>query len=166
MTSLKFLTALLILTFIWSCKQSTKNNTTTNNIDSALVADTIIYPVRIKNIDSDDQWAEIRLKNVNRKKIVNDIFEKVYSGDMTAYNYLSNEPISIEAIKTLEKTDDFNRENIIELEFREKWWFNADKSVFKKEIISILLAYVVYDEFNEFSRMKAAFYVKMNTNNK
>jgi len=126
-----------------------------------LIADTILYPVRIKNIDPSDEWAIVRLKNLKNQKFVDDVFDAVYSGKATAFNYLSDEPMTIDAVKELEQRDDFKRDNVVELEFREAWWYNADKSVFKKKVLSILVAYAVFDDSGEM-RMKAAFYIKTN----
>jgi hypothetical protein len=126
-----------------------------------LLADTIAYPVRIKNIDPNDEWATVRLKNLKNQKFVDDVFDAVYSGKATAFNYLSDEPMTIDKVKELEQRDDFKRDNVVELEFREAWWYNADKSVFKKKVLSILVAYAVFDDTGEM-RMKAAFYIKTN----
>lgn len=149
-----------LMTVLFAACQSNTGEVAT--MDSKyLIADTISYPVRIKNIDPEDEWATVRLKNLKNQQFVNEVFEAVYSGKATAFNYLSDEPMTIDAVKELEQRDDFKRDNVVELEFREAWWYNADKSVFKKKVLSILVAYVVFDDSGE-TRMKAAFYIKTN----
>lgn len=161
----KIILTLIIAGFIIllnSCNKQQSQNSTHKFSDGELIADTIFYPVRIKNIDKEDEWADVRLKKLNSKKLVDDIFASVYSGNATAYHYLTDETLSIDRIKELESSEAFTRENVIELEFREKWWYNNDKSLFKKEVLSILVAYAVMDDNKELPRLRAAFYVKMN----
>ena len=55
-----------------------------------LIADTIYYPVRIKNIDANDEWAAQRLKNLNHQKLVDDIFDAIYANKAQAFNYLTD----------------------------------------------------------------------------
>lgn len=160
MSTTPLLATLGLMTVLFAACQSNTGEVAT--MDSKyLIADTISYPVRIKNIDPEDEWATVRLKNLKNQQFVDEVFEAVYSGKATAFNYLSDEPMTIDAVKELEQRDDFKRDNVVELEFREAWWYNADKSVFKKKVLSILVAYVVFDDSGE-TRMKAAFYIKTN----
>ena len=162
---MKNLLIILVISIIaigtFSCNTSNNNLKSENITDTDLLADTIYYPVRIKNIDPDDSWADIRLKKLDRKKFVDNIFNSVYSGKAIAYNYLTDRPYTIDEIKELENSEDYNRDNVVEIEFREKWWYNPDRSLFKKEVLSMLVAYAVFDDTGEFSRLKAAFYIKI-----
>lgn len=153
---------LVLLLVIISCNNSKQESSNIEFSNTELIADTIFYPVKIRNIDSTDKWADTRLRKLDRKRLVDEIFSSIYSGKATAYNYLSNKPYSKSEIEALEQREGFNRDNVVELEFREKWWYNPDNSGFKKEVLSILVAYVVFDEFGDASRLKAAFYIKMN----
>lgn len=138
----------------------TLENGTSARQSQNLVADTISYPVRIKNIDPNDEWADNRLKKLDRKKLVDDVFESVYSGKAIAYNYLTDEPFPIDEIKAMEQKDDFSRDNVVELEFKERWWYNKQTSAFEKEVISVLVAYAVFEDDGKLRSLKAAFYVK------
>jgi hypothetical protein len=147
--------------FLGSCTPKPTASKEAEMPNETLIADTIFYPVKIKNINPDDEWADIRLKKLNRAKLVDDIFQSVYEGKATAYNYLTDAALTIQDIKELEAKPEFSRDNVVELEFREKWWFDANKTVFKKQVLSILVAYVVFEEDGKY-RMKAGFYIKMN----
>jgi hypothetical protein len=153
---------IIILSAIGCNNKPATNSTASGFTTNELIADTIFYPVRIKNIDTTDVWADSRLKKLNSNRLVDDIFKSVYEGKSTAYNYLTDQPLTVEEVKNIESKEDFSRDKVVELEFREKWWYSPDRSVFKKEVLSILVAYAVYDEFGDFSRMKAAFYIKIN----
>lgn len=147
------------LLYLAACS-STAENKQLKLDDASMVADTIFYPVRIKNIDPDDEWADNRLAKLNRKQLVDGIFDAVYAGTSIPYNYLTDAPMTIDDIKAMEEKDDFSRDNVIELEFREKWWYSADQSRFEKQILSVLVAYAVFDDEGNLRGMKAAFYVK------
>jgi hypothetical protein len=156
--------ALIIILLLSGCDYAKQKDGGRNETFSSahLMADTIFYPVRIKNIDPNDEWADSRLQKLNRKKLVDDIFSSVYDGKATAYHYLTDAPLSIDDIKELEQRDEFVRDNVVELEFRETWWFNATTAKFEKEIISILVAYAVFEDDGNLRGLKAAFYIKNN----
>lgn len=126
-----------------------------------LIADTIYYPVRIKNIDANDEWAAQRLKNLNHQKLVDDIFDAIYANKAQAFNYLTDARVDAKTIQEQETDGTIKRADIVELEFRETWWYNTDRSVFKKEVQSILVASALYDSDGSMRGMKALFYVKM-----
>lgn len=127
----------------------------------SLIADTIIYPVTIFNFDSTDTWSEYRLKNVQREKLVKDIFDAIYSGNLTVYHYYTDKPLSIDDIKELESTPDFARERIEEIQFVETWHFSPELKQFQKEVHSIVIAYALYNENGERGGLKAAFKIKL-----
>ena len=162
---MKSIVGLLIITSVIlgvGCSTADKQNDNSYIVnDKDIIADTIYYPVRIKNISTEDEWATKRLANLNRPKLVEDIFNAIYSNKAQAYNYLTNAPIDAASIREQENDGLIKRDDVIELEFRETWWYNADKSVFKKEVHSVLVAGALYDSNGEFRGMKALFYVKM-----
>ncbi|MFT3740232.1 MAG: hypothetical protein QM786_15915 [Breznakibacter sp.] len=150
------------IAIVTSCTQKSdeSNGKRSNSGNEYLVADTIFYPVRIKNINPDDEWADIRLKKLDRKKLVDQLFESVYSGQAIAYNYLTDSPIPIDEIKEMEQTENYSRDNVVELEFREKWWFAPNEPSFRKEVLSILVAYAAFEDDGSLRGLKAAFYIK------
>lgn len=128
-----------------------------------LIADTIIYPVTIINFDPTDDWSEYRLKGVQQKKMVDDIFNAVYSGQLIAYHYYTDEPLTLVELKQLEASPDFSRDKIEEIQFTETWHFSAQDKQFQKEVHSMVLAYALYDEYGNRRGLKAAFRIKLNT---
>lgn len=156
-TSLLFAIA---CTLLLACNQPSSNESYTVTTDD-LLADTISYPVRIKNINPEDEWASLRLKNLKTKQLVDDVFNAIYSEKAQAFNYLTDAPIDKATIQAQETDSTINRNDIVELEFRETWWYNADHSVFRKKVQSILVASALYDSDGSFRGMKALFYVKM-----
>jgi len=128
--------------------------------DLEIWADTITYEVLIQNPDSLNTWETEKLKHVNNKKIVDDLFGLIYTGKKKAYNYYTNDPFSIDEIKEME-TDKFpNRNHCGKLQFTETWAFSEDSARLVKKIQQILVAYEVYNDSNKLRGYKAAFYLK------
>lgn len=125
------------------------------------IANPIIYDAVIKNPDPDDKWGDEELKNFDKKKLVDMIFKAVYDKKITAYNYHTDEPMSIEDIKALENSGDFDRSKIGKIQFIEDWYFDPESMVMTKKVKSIMIAYEVYNQFDELRGYKAAFRIDL-----
>ncbi len=150
---------------VQSCKHNeqkfaTNNQSAQYDKNYEIWADTIIYDVVIHNTDSTDEWQSHKIKDLNRKKMIDDIFSSVYSGQKKAYNYYTNKAMDIDDIKILEENN--KRENVGKVQFSETWYYNAKTGAMEKKIYNILIAYELYNSNNELRGYKAAFYVKNN----
>ncbi|MCT4590806.1 MAG: hypothetical protein N4A71_23485 [Carboxylicivirga sp.] len=146
-----------------ACQQRNTNSTATHTeISGACVADTIIYPVLIKNADPYDTWTEQCLSRLERDKLVNQLFNAVYKHKAKAYNYTTNEELSIADIKEIEEQDDFSRDKVAKVQFWESWHFDEEQLIMTKKVQAILLAYEYLSEEGELRGYKAAFYIKLN----
>lgn len=159
-TKTRLALTIIVSSIITACTQPSSVEGRMTLSPQAMVADTIYYPVRIKNLNPEDEWASERIKKLDRKKLVDDIFEAVYSGKATAYNYLTDAPIDANHLKQQENEGELNRDEVAELEFRETWWYDADGNLFEKKVQSILVASALYDSDGSLRGMKALFYVK------
>lgn len=135
------------------------------DLDSAnaiVVANPISYDVTTKcYIHDDDGWDEQRLANTNTVAIANVIFQAVYKGRLTPYDYFSEEPISIDSVKSIEKK--FTRKQIGKIMFTEKWYFSETTLTFTKKVESVTLGYELIDKTdNALHGFKPAFIVKLN----
>ena len=63
---------------------------------------------------------------------------------MTNYNF-TNEKISLAQLKKMETDGEFSRKNISKIRFEEQWLWDMEKSEMQKQIISMTIAYEVYD---------------------
>ena len=129
--------------------------------DTALIADTITYPVTIFNFDPTDTWTAQCLSKVQREKVVNEIFEAIYAGELTVYHYYSDKILSPEEIRALEAQSDFARNRVEEIQFVETWFFSPRLKKFEKKVHSIVIAYALYTEEGQRRGLKAAFRIKM-----
>ncbi len=154
-----------IVTLIFtSCGFGEKKETSSSQIFSQgkVIADTIIYPVDVINLDSADRWKETRLKKLNHKELTNFIFDALYNGKATAIDYYTRKPVTIKEIKEMENSGEFSRKKISQLQFEESWFFDPEEARMTKQVHSILLAWPVFDSRGEFQAYKAGFVVELN----
>ncbi len=140
--------------------EDNKSGKTKVDANSTVWADTIIYDVLISNPDSVDEWATTKVKDVRHKKMVDDLYDLVYSGKKKAYHYYTNKELSIADIKEMEADERFTRDRVGKLQFTETWRYDKNTTELKKQIHSILLAYELYNDSNQLRGYKAAFYIK------
>ncbi len=107
--------------------------------NSVHLADTIIYNVIIKNPDPEDDWQEYSLKFLDKQALANIIFNAIYNGRLTPYNYQYENEMTIEEVKEMEKKHP--RKEIANIQFTEAWYFNEKNLTFNKKVNSIMMAY-------------------------
>jgi len=153
-----------LISFLVSCTHQTEKSVNTEHgaIPGVLLADTISYPVVIKNPDITDTWTSECLKPLDRKKLVDMVFESVYKFKAQAYNYFSDKPMSVKELKELEATEEFSRKRVGKLQFWESWYFDEKQQIFTKKVHKVLVAYEVFSDDGELRNYKAAFYIKLN----
>ncbi|MGQ1890927.1 hypothetical protein ACT29H_10825 [Thermophagus sp. OGC60D27] len=152
---------LIPLIFMAACG---KNNPSSSSSNSPLtgieLADTIIYPVDIVNLDTTDTWADQRLKRLQRQRMINLLFESVYQGKAQACDYFTDQPLSTEKLREMEASGGFDRDKVSQLQFEEAWHLDTVSNRMIKEVQSVLLAWPVYDNKGNFIAYKAGFVVK------
>jgi hypothetical protein len=149
--------------FLGSCKDSSKPiivSAGDEPLQGTLIAEPVIYDMVIKNANPDDEWAEECLMNLDREKLVNFVFDAVYSEQLTPYDYFTDEPIKLSDLKALEK--EFAREIVGKLQFEEEWSFDEASLQLRKKVNKLLLAYELYNSAGEIRGYKPAFYVMLN----
>ena len=161
---MKLFYVLLISVTVISCTQpsDTLKTEKQDTIPGVMLADTIIYPVIIKNPDSTDLWTGDCLQPLNRTKLTNMVFEAIYKNKAQAYSYFENKPLSIDYIKELEQQENYSRDKVGKLQFWESWYFDEKQQVFTKKVHKILVAYEAIAEDGEIRGYRAAFYIKLN----
>jgi len=127
-----------------------------------IIADTISYSVAIVAHDTTDLWMAERLKHVKANELVEDIFEKVYSGQIDAFDYFTGKKLTIKDVREIESRPDYSRDRIEEIVFEETWLFSAEQLIFHKEVHSMVLGYGVYADDGHRRGLKPVFRVKLN----
>jgi len=126
-----------------------------------VVANPISYDVTTKCYINDDDWEQERLANTNTIAIANAIFQAVYKGRLTPYDYFTEQPMPIDSVKAVEKR--FTRKQIGKIMFTEKWYFSEATLTFTKKVESVTLGYELLDkQSGELHGFRPAFIVKLN----
>ncbi len=169
--SIIIFTGILFLLGFTSCKQANEDQKHTGNkqdqltiskVNGNLIANPIIYDVIIKNPDPEDTWSTEKLEKLNKETLVDFIFKAVESGKVTAYNYHTDEKMSMKEFYAMKKLEDFDKSKIGEIQFIEDWYFDEANMKMTKIVKSIMLAYEVYDQSGKVRGYKAAFRIDLN----
>ncbi len=172
-TKLRYFLWMLILAGIFtehSCKHeetAVSSDYSTIPADTALgfvIADTITYDVVIRNPNPDDTWKEQSLKNLNHQFLIDNIFNMIRTEKALAYDYETNERLTISQLKKIENENDFDRDEIGMIQFTEIWFFNPDKSSMTKQVHSMILGYNYYTSQGEHFGYKPLFKVELRGN--
>ncbi len=156
------LTIVLLSTSCKEKKAEISNAPTPIDIKYNSIADTITYDVLIKNPNIHDTWAEKCVDDLDRRNLVDIIFDKIYKNRIAAYDIFTNKQLSIEEVKKIEDTEGFDRDKIAKFQFNEKWLFNAEEFKMRKEVYSIQIGYEVYNKEGEVRGYKPLFKIKLN----
>jgi len=141
-------------------KKETISDTLTKSY--TILADTISYGVVVRNRDTTDKWQKKWLKHLKLERFTNHLFQKVYSGKIKPYSYFNEKPLSIQDIKKLEEQEEFARDKIGKIQFKEIWYFDPDNMKMVKKVYSAMLAYETYNSDGTFRGYKPAFKVYFN----
>ena len=120
----------------------------------------IIYDTYVINRDSTDSWGNECLSEFSRKKLIDKVFEAVSDGKVTPYDYFTGEKIAPKQIQTMETANVFSRKNISKIQFEENWIWDDEKNVMLKQVISMTIAYEVFDNEGKSRGQKPIFKLK------
>jgi len=147
----KTLIIMLLASFAISCNNM--ESRTGNNISLGK----IIYDTNIINPNPEDEWITKSLSGLKKEKLIEILFNEVYSGKLIPIDYFSKERLSVDDIRRLEESEEFSRERIAQIKFDEKWEWDPEYSTLKKQVKAITIAYEVYNNSGEVRGYKPAF---------
>lgn len=131
-------------------------------LNAAIIADTIIYDVIVKNPVPGDLWTEECLRNLKRDGLVDILFNAIYRQELIPYDLISGRPLSVSEIMELENDPEFSRDNIGKIQFSEEWYFDEENLRMEKRVNSLSLGFEVFDSSGNLRGYKPAFMVKLN----
>jgi hypothetical protein len=137
-------------------EKQVKNVSIENKLDSLntlLIAEKIVYDVKVKISSDDDDWTKECLANTNPPVLANIIFGAIYDSRLQAFDYYTNQEMSINEVKDFEK--EWERDKIGKIQFMENWYFDETNLHFYKKVYGIMLAYERYNEDGSVKNYKA-----------
>lgn len=165
---MKTLIIILLIAGITACKQQSSEPSITGKAktlkDTTLlnfqtIAESIRYDVVIKNPDPANEWTETCLKGFDREKLVGEVYKAIYAGKVKAYDYYTDEPMSVKQVNEIEKQAESDGAEVAKVQFLEDWYFDPVTFNLYKKVHFIMLAYEILDEKGNARSYKAAFYV-------
>ncbi|MBN1988765.1 MAG: hypothetical protein JW783_05205 [Bacteroidales bacterium] len=157
-------TSILLLVCI-GCKRtpSDAERCTTNSSSvtgGAVIADSLIYDVIIRALDPDNEWENIRVKGIDRKAFVQGVFDAIYTGKYYAYDFFTQEPISIDSVRAIENKPNFTIDQVSKVQFTEHWELLETGELIKR-VDAMTLGIEHYSNQGTFIGHKALFTVKL-----
>ena len=129
----------------------------------------IIFP------EEDERW----LGKIDQKMLVDVIFDAIYEGRVTPYDFITDDPMTIEDVKAIESSidtiyiehfetgeiemkvveDRLRRDEITKVFFKEDWYFDKVNFKMEKKVIGISLAIENYDQNGNFRSYEPLFII-------
>ncbi len=126
------------------------------------MADTIQYSVDIMPNDAEQPWAKEQVKQLDRRLLIDQLFESVYRHRAKAYSFSDNRLLSLEEVKEMEINESHDRDLAARLHFWECWRYNTQGVLFEKRVLKVMIAYEARTDEGELKGYKAGIVIEMN----
>lgn len=124
---------------------------------TVLIASDIVTEVIIKPDPEGDPWEIEKVAGYKGEPLVANIFNRIYDGTLTVYDYHSGEPLSASDVKKIESEFNNDRTRIGKLSFTEDWYFHPSTNSLQKRPKSVTFGYELYNNLGKVYAYKAAF---------
>jgi hypothetical protein len=155
---------LLITVLIASCndrrsEQKTSTASLTEDVPggAVIIARDIVTEVIIRPDPEGDPWEIEKVAGYNGEAMVNSIFERVYDGTLTVYDYHSGEALTAKDVKKIEAEFNNDRTKIGKLSFTEDWYYSPAANTLEKKARSVVFGYELYNNLGKVYAYRAAF---------
>lgn len=119
----------------------------TAEIDSGLIliASDINYDVIVNPPEEADPWETERVSGYDGNKMTDDIFKKIFTGTLLAYDMFTGEPLSQAEVRKM--VDEMNSVStgVAKIQFTEDWYYDPATAEIRKIVKSIILGYEFRD---------------------
>ncbi len=127
-----------------------------------VIADTIVYDVIIKNLNKEDFWTEECLRQLKRSSFMDSLFDGIYNKQILAYDFFSKKELNPRDIKKIENEDGYSRDAIGKIQFTEVWYFDSEKALLEKRVVSMVLGLEQFTSVGELKGYKPLFRINLN----
>ncbi len=114
---------------------------------SVVIANPITYQFNVKNYNPDDDWTAECLAHTNIDALAACVFQAVIKGRLKAYDYYSEQEMSVADIKKMDK--ERSRKSIGQIQFEEEWFFDEKNLKFYKKVKALTWGYEAHPGTNE-----------------
>lgn len=168
----------VMLTLLLACGNSVKDDPSTGTV----ITEKIEYPVFIKSpyAEENGDWWKENIETSKRTDFVEMLLDWAYTGKVGAYDFLTNEPLTVEQVKQIGNESDTIRvtktyppydemdtviqqkldiQLIHKIKFLEEWSFNLSDHSFSKKVLGIAPTLTMYDDSTEIKGYRPLFWL-------
>ncbi len=160
---------LLAVTLITSCNErgGGKKGTVTPGtesipVDAVLIATDIVTEVIVRPDPDGDPWEIEKVSGWQGEALITNIFDRIYDGTLTVFDYHSDEPLSQDDVKEIEAEFSNDRTRIGKLSFTEDWYYDPGANRLHKRAKSVTFGYELYNNLGKVYAYRAAFRADLN----
>ena len=124
---------------------------------AVLIASGIVTEVIIRPDPDGDPWEIEKVAGYNGEAMVNSIFERIYDGTLTVYDYHSGDVLTANDVKKIEAVFKNDRTKIGKLSFTEDWYYRPAANTLEKRARSVVFGYELYNNLGKVNAYRAAF---------
>jgi hypothetical protein len=125
-----------------------------------IVAKDIITEVIVNPAEEGDPWENEKIQGYNGKQMTDKLFEDIYSGRLTVFDYHSGVELTPKDVKKLEEGFKPDRSSIGKLQFTEDWYLDPETDAIVKDLKSIVFGSELKEESGNIYGYKAIFQVR------
>jgi hypothetical protein len=126
-----------------------------------VVAKDIITEVIVSKIADGDPWEAEKIQGYNGKKMIDKLFDDIYSRRLIVYDYYTGLELTPKEVKKLEEGFNSDRSAIGKIQFAEDWYLDPKTDTFVKDIKSIVFGSEMKEESGNIYGYKAIFQVNL-----
>ena len=118
-----------------------------------VIANPIICQFNVKNYNPDDDWSEACFAHTNTDALAACIFQAVIKGRLKAYDFRTEQPLSVAEVKKIDK--ERPRGTIGQIQFEEEWFFDEKECRLYKKVNALTWGYEKQKGTNEYGFVAA-----------
>lgn len=138
--------AIALILLVASCKNSAKKDGSEDKPKPVAegqiqIGKDMITELIIKPDTTGDPWEVEKVKGYDGTQMYKILFEKIYNKELTVFDCMKGEPLTIEDVKVMEKEFNSDLTKIGKIQYIEDWYFDPATSSIIKKIKSFSFGY-------------------------
>jgi hypothetical protein len=129
---------------------------------AVIIATDIVTEVIIRPDPDGDPWDAEKVAGYRGDPLVEAVFNRIYEGTLTVYDYHSGEPLTPAEVKKIEGEFENDRSKIGKLSFTEDWYYYPAENRIEKRTKGVTFGYELYNNLGKVFAYRAAFRADLN----